>query len=625
MKTTKKSWSIGRIIRTLDFFGESFTFRYQDEDKLSSILGGIICIIFYAVAIFFFVYNFIPFYRRENFSLQYYTMNLDNTEEIKLDKPPTAFAFGLDDGNKNGLTDLLDLNIKFKVVYKNDRTKNKDNILFTHPCTKEDFFNHHQKSFDDLDISKFYCLSKNDLESPQGIFTDNIFSYYVISVVSKNKDDSSHYERIKNYLIENDCKLQFYYTDITIDINNYDQPFSSILNSIFLQLDPTLIQKKNIFFMNYHLFDDTLLLHVNQNDEKNQEIMTGLSKVEDYSQYKGTERSSAVGDDYEAYGKIYIRADNRKVAIKRKYQDFMEFYADISGLLLSIFWVLGVIFAYYDRIKANHSISKKLFYFEGIKDNKFAQFNKIKEIIYDKNKEKEKENILPYEEEKNIRSPIGFNNISSYSIRNSQNKNLEVNLSQRNTNAKIIKENKENNDEENSIDYSNYNLFEMLMSFDFCYCKTKKFENKVNLMGQARNIIDGKLDIVYYIRNMILFEIINKINLENKNIINFLSRPIIYLSEKKEKENENDNDDGPKDINLEEIETFTTSYDVDIGNKEEKKDDNNNLKKDDLYKSAYRLNSVKLIEKTEDLVFNEQKTKNQEKLIKLLKKHLKGV
>ena len=180
MKTIKKSWSIGRIIRTLDFFGESFTFRYQDEDKLSSILGGIICIIFYAVAIFFFVYNFIPFYRRENFSLQYYTMNLDNTEEIKLDKPPTAFAIVLDDGNKNELKDLLDLNIKFKVVYKNDRTKNKDNILFTHPCTKEDFYNH--QSFNDLDISKFYCLSKNDLESPQGIFTDNIFSYYVISV-----------------------------------------------------------------------------------------------------------------------------------------------------------------------------------------------------------------------------------------------------------------------------------------------------------------------------------------------------------------------------------------------------------------------------------------------------------
>ena len=64
----------------------------------------------------------------------------------------------------------------------------------------------------------------------------------------------------------------------------------------------------------------------------------------------------------------------------------------------------------------------------------------------------------------------------------------------------------------------------MFISFDFCYCKTKKFENKVYLMRQARNIIDDKFDIVYYIRNMILFEIINKINLENKNIINFLNR-----------------------------------------------------------------------------------------------------
>ena len=187
MKTTKKSWSISRIIRTLDFFGESFTFRYQDEDKLSSILGGIICIIFYAIAIFFFVYNFIPFYRRENFSLQYYTMNSDNTEEIKLNKPPTAFAFGLDDGNKNELQNLLDINIKFKTVYKNNKANNKEFILETHQCTKEDFFNEHQKSFDDLNISKFKCLSKNDLFSPQGIYTDKIFSYYGISVVAKDK------------------------------------------------------------------------------------------------------------------------------------------------------------------------------------------------------------------------------------------------------------------------------------------------------------------------------------------------------------------------------------------------------------------------------------------------------
>ena len=622
--------TIKRILRTLDFFGESFTFRYQDEDKLSSILGGLICLIFYIIAISYFIYNFIPFCKRENFSLQYYTMNLDNTEEVKLSEPPTAFAIGLDDGDKNQLSDLLEIKIKFKKKDKSSNDNIPDRTLIAHPCTKADFFNHHQKSFDDLDISKFYCLSKNDLISPQGIFTDNIFSYYVISVVSKDPDNQAHNQAITDYLLKNDCKLQFYYTDITININNYKEPFSSVLNSMFLQLNPTLVQKKNIFFMNYHLFDDTLLLHFNQNEEK-PEIKTGISRVEDYSLYKGLDRTNEIaGDDYEAYAKIYIRADNRKIEIKRKYQDFMEFYADISGLLLSIFWVLGVIFAYYDRIKANYSISKKLFYFEGIKGNKFDQFKKIKEIL---NEDKKREKINQNEEEEKIILPIdNNNNISKYSIRQSQNQPLKSDLSQYKTSPKNNNENKENkvqeeNDEKSYIDYSGYNLFEMFGSFEFCYCKTKKFENKVHLMKQAKKIIDDKLDIVYYIRNMILFEIINKINLENKNIVNFLSRPIIYLNKEQKKENKEnkENEEGiNKNFNLDDLTTFS-SYEIDLPNMEENKDEQANLKADELYKSAYRLNPDKLTEKIEDLVLNTERNKNQDKLLKCLKKHLKGV
>ena len=66
-------------------------------------------------------------------------------------------------------------------------------------------------------------------------------------------------------------------------------------------------------------------------------------------------------------------------------------------------------------------------------------------------------------------------------------------------------------------------------------CETKKYKNKMYLITQANNTIEEKLDIVYYIRKMILFEIINEISLENKTIIDFLSRPIIYLKSKKKK------------------------------------------------------------------------------------------
>ena len=50
---------------------------------------------------------------------------------------------------------------------------------------------------------------------------------------------------IDEYLRSNDCKLQFYYIDITIDLGNYEEPIKPVLNSIFIQLNPTLFIKRN--------------------------------------------------------------------------------------------------------------------------------------------------------------------------------------------------------------------------------------------------------------------------------------------------------------------------------------------------------------------------------------------
>ena len=514
MEIDKNIWTIKRILRTFDFFGESFTFRYKDEDKHSTVLGGIIFIIFSIITLAYAIYNFIPFVNKEVFSLQYYTMNLNNTEEIKLAESPTAFGVGFSDENKNqslyNISDLLDIKFKFKNISKNAQNDNKTDINETidyHPCNTEDFHNLHQKIFEELNISNFKCLSKKDLVSPSGIYTDEVFAYFVISVESKYKDNETHNQLINDYLIANDCKLQFYYTDITINVNNTKNPFSSFLNSMFLQLNPTLIQKKNIFFMNYHLYDDNEILHINRKEEK-PTIKTGLSRVEDYAVFKDLNRTFKKVVDYEAYAKMYIRVDNKRIEIKRRYQDLMEFYADTSALLLSIFWILGNIFAYYDRIKANHSISKKLFYFEGIKKNKFDQFRDFKKFIK-ANEEMQIDNL-----EHNVINPIqnsdsktnetkdifirGTRNIE-FEEKNGIQKDERIIIKQK-TNKEMKKE-KKNDDDNNDdlINYTNYNIFEMIGSFKICFCKTKKFENKVNLIKQSRNMIDDKLDIVLYI------------------------------------------------------------------------------------------------------------------------------
>ena len=59
----------------------------------------------------------------------------------------------------------------------------------------------------------------------------------------------------------------------------------------------------------------------------------------------------------------------------------MEFYANNSSLLITIFKVLCFIFSFYDKLKANYSIIKRLFYLEGTENNKFGELKKIKDLI----------------------------------------------------------------------------------------------------------------------------------------------------------------------------------------------------------------------------------------------------
>ena len=614
----EKTKPICDTIRWFDFFGESFTFRYKDEDKHASILGGIICIIFYIIAFLYFIYNFIPFIKRENFSLQYYTMNLEETEKIKLAEETTAFAFGLTDNSDNkeyNISNLFKLNIVFVESPKGEKKTEKE-LNYT-LCDLEKNYNNKisNKTFYDLKINELNCLSQEDLEKNilKGIYTDDFFSYYDISVESLYQDNETHNNLINDYLMKYDCKLQFYYTDISLDLNNVDEPFSSFLNSLFLQLVPTLVQKKNILFMNYHLFDDNLYLHIGGDDKimMTNESKTGLSRVEDYFLYKGLERTSRNYKDDMTYAKMYIRVDNRKVVVKRRYQDFMEFYADTSALLLSIFWILGVIFAYYDRIKANHSISKKLFYFEGITDNKFQKFKELKEIL-NSDEESEKNN-----KKEEIQSP---NSVHLYLPNNEHSNNNAIlnNGLQNGTKMEINSGKIKKEEDKNLIDYSSYNIFEMIWSFKLCCCKTRNFKNKVNIFKQARIMIDRKLDIVFYIRNMILFEYINKISLNNKSVINFLSRPIIYINGDKKEKN--------PDFSFNDIVTEKSS---EINEGENKEKTNKKLKrgnsqyiKDELYKSAYRLNSDKLVYKITRLVDKVPKTKEEEKIIECLKDQL---
>ena len=139
----------------------------------------------------------------------------------------------------------------------------------------------------------------------------------------------------------------------------------------------------------------------------------------------------------------------------------------------------------------------------------------------------------------------------------------------------------------------------------------------MNLINKSNDIIDEKLDIVYYIRKMISFDIINQISLENKNIIDFLCKPIIYLKNK------------TKEIKPEISDTETNASSMNKNGKRNSIKNNNNeflqYSKDERYKSAYKLNLKDLSKSIEDLILTPNKTIEQKNLLEFLKKQLNEV
>ena len=517
---------VKKFLKKIDRFGVTFSFKYENEEKYSSLIGSLVCLCFYLIVLYVFIKNFIPYKNKENFNLQFYSINLKQTEKIKFELP-TAFSFGIDCGSNETTNkiakDLFDLKVQYVNRTRDDKGNYKPYYnsskytISTHPCEYEDYPIDHKSSFDYLQIKNFQCLNKNETKDHylEGIFTDKYFSYYTFTLNSK-KNTEENFQKINEFLEKEDCKLQFYYTDIIANLSNYENPISTFINSLFLQINADIYSKKNIFFMNYHLKNKTKL--INAFEKKGEPLIeTGYSRVENYFLYKGLDRFSKKPTEYESYARIYLRVDNKLIEIQRKYQDILEFYADTSSLLVSIFQILLFIFNLFNNYKGEYSITQKLFFFD---ENKCDKKNNTSISI-----PKNNEINGSFKREK-------INNLTAI-LENQQSTN--TNKSNDNSFQKVDQNKK-------TLIFSSFNFCQrILLSFNSFFISIVSIFKKdifykekriIQKFKQSLNIFDNKLDIFIYIRSMILLDIMHQelVDEYKKKIFNFESRSLTFLT-----------------------------------------------------------------------------------------------
>jgi hypothetical protein len=162
-----------------------------------------------------------------------------------------------------------------------------------------------------------------------------------------------------------------------------------------------------------------------------------------------------------------MRADTKKTDIKRTYQNIMEFYADVSSLLLGIFRVLIINFNFINNFYAEYSFSKRIFIFKEFENTHFdlskrqKQINQLKSLIDGYNHKNSETSSFESGLDIFFSNEKNFRNYDLYTF-NKTKKNLnEIN----------------NSFKRNSISYSkNGNLF---ADVNYSNSPFKKNENKI--------------------------------------------------------------------------------------------------------------------------------------------------
>ena len=373
---------IFHYFKKYDQFAVPISFRHKKEDTYSNWLGGVLTIIIVGLALGFGIYYSIDFFKKNNYTVYYYTTNLNQTEEINLKKSKATLAFGFEcSKQKNSdicgnlsITDLLFLKVKYVYYTNNGQIKNSIKIG-THKCNESDFYNDNNiiNSLEKNKLRNLICLDdlnkviKNRYQDRH----DN-FTYFQIDIEAKSDTKISN---VRNYILDNDCKIELYYVDIKIEIDDFEEPIKPFLNEIFLQLDPDLHLRMNTFFMNSYFGSNNDLIFPTKTGQKTINL---FSKTEQYFLHRGENTGE------ESFAKIYIRADTRRMKVHRKYQTLLEFFADSFSLWEDIFLICNIIFNAYNRMCLIYTIERRLFFFNGKKDKDFnlsRNSERIKNII----------------------------------------------------------------------------------------------------------------------------------------------------------------------------------------------------------------------------------------------------
>ena len=574
---------IKNAIKIFDFFGINFTLKYKEYEIFKSFFGGLFFIFFLIGIVIYLFISIISFFKKEKMTINYYDSQITETDIISFKNYSYGFGFYGYCNDENGeiindtFNELFNYQFHYVSIEKKNnikQIKKKHQINF-HLCKYSDFYNYSMTTLDLIGVNGVYLCPDYLNETIQGVFTDNNFDYFEITLSAKYPN-IENYTKYYNLLIGNDCKLHFFFPVIAINMNNHSHPFEHNLFDIALQINPYFYAKRDIFFrvVKFTNFENYFF------DFSHTKYYLDYASFNDYFLFRTNNRFLEKFTDYEKFARIYLRADTKRTNISREYEKFSYLIANVSSLFSVLFIFLRFFVSYVNRFYAYNSIIRKIFKFNNIqgtntydllhnlnqtiKITKMLKINNLniksfykfdqskfyqekipyftnntdknisKSVLYIKPKSLIKENNTNEKNESTILFIKNENNENKKSSTHIYNKSIDILNSNQNlgfkfnpSNINIYKKKLELN-----LKYYSYETFVYL----FCPKLAKGKLNKKNqIMKKSVEKLLYNLDIHVYFNKMHMIELFNYIFFESyqNNILRFLSKPYISISHNK--------------------------------------------------------------------------------------------
>ena len=556
-----------------DIFSKSIGFFYHDKQKIGSIIGFILTLIYVFMSLTLFIIFTLSTINKRDMKVHDSLLFQKEVPEININPDLFYFAFGIE-SLSTGFMRFIDETIYYpKVMYVN-KIKNGPNFIITEErplpferCQEDKFGEDYKHLLVKGELNNSYCIKDLNL-TLAGNFKYDKLSYINIELypcinTTENDNHCKPKEVINSFL--SGTFISILAKDIGLDPSNYSRPYIPTFQDLYVALDKSYFTEFCLFFGITEIQTDEGLFFEKIHKERFIKFLKTTQGIYNQNEEKLFQGNSIC--------EIQIRMGDDIRIQKRTYMKMSEALARTGGYMQLISTLFSIITFFINKLNNEINIVNSIFNFYPKKriislkyklhkimintssrntKNKMNYIQKTQNLISeDKNNtilDMSKHNLMFYntieKSSKSIRSinnpkKLNLINNKSYNgdkssfvqkkINSKKEKDISKNMIKHNKSKISYLSNKNNDIKKNQIK-NNETLFEKSEQnteddiwkksikfntfYYYCLGKFEKDKEEINLFNNAISFYKQKMDIIYLFHIILLVEKIWKTKTE---------------------------------------------------------------------------------------------------------------